>query len=355
VLAFALIGFLVSLPFTGLAPLWDSGVPTTPVLLLAAAGAVGLINAVIGDGKAEGSQNRVLRASALALSLAILPLAAIAAISMGTRIEQYGFTPDRIWGLLAVVVASFYGVAYLLAVMRNAKALLDWDDDIRPANVRIAVGLCGVVLFLALPILDFGAVSARDQLARLKSGATKAAEFDWQAMAFQFGPKGRAELRRLAKTGTAEQKDSARLALAAKDHWQIAEEIPSDTIRVDRTNFSFQPAAKRLDEDSMFELVAAGKCRLPCRVVWLDEQRILVVGKPYKNSHLEAQMYHRNARAGQADQPSWTAIADQSFEVAPNGQDSRPDLTPQSVIEVRTVERQQVFVDGRPVGGLIAK
>ena len=40
VLAFALVGFLVSLPFTGLAPLWDSGVPTTPVLLFAAAGAV---------------------------------------------------------------------------------------------------------------------------------------------------------------------------------------------------------------------------------------------------------------------------------------------------------------------------
>ncbi|MFM2409406.1 MAG: hypothetical protein RL481_234, partial [Pseudomonadota bacterium] len=42
VLAFSLIGFLVSLPFTGLTPLWDSDVPTTPIFLLAAAGAAGL-------------------------------------------------------------------------------------------------------------------------------------------------------------------------------------------------------------------------------------------------------------------------------------------------------------------------
>ena len=83
VLAFALVGFLVSLPFTGLAPLWDSGVPTTPVLLFAAAGAVGLINAVIGDGKADGSSNRILRGSALLLSLSILPLAVISARHVG--------------------------------------------------------------------------------------------------------------------------------------------------------------------------------------------------------------------------------------------------------------------------------
>jgi hypothetical protein len=345
----------LSLPFTGLAPLWDSGVPTTPVLLVAAAGAAGLINAVIGDGKAEGAKNQVLRWSALLLSLCILPLAVIAAISMGVRIQQYGLTPDRIWGLLAVVVASVYGVAYLVAAVRSAKALLDWDDHIRPANVRIALGLCGVTLFLAMPILDFGAVSARDQLARLKSGLIKDGELDWRAMAFEFGPKGRATLAQLVQSGSADQKSSAKLALAATDEWQIAQEIPGPAYKVNAANFSFQPADKVLGEDSMYELVAGGQCAQPCRIVWTGNDTFILVGQTYENGFIETAAYMRNPESG-TDQPKWRRaieVQQASGDGADNGKTKRPGITPQSRIEIRTVERRQVYVDGRPVGSYL--
>ena len=329
--------------------------PTTPVLLAFAAGAAGLVNAVIGDGKAEGATNRVLRWSALLLSLCILPLAVIAAISMGVRIEQYGFTPDRIWGLLAVVVASVYGVAYLAAALRSAKALLDWDDHIRPANVRIALGLCAVALFLALPILDFGAVSARDQLARLKSGLIKDGELDWRAMAFEFGPKGRAALARLAKTGSADQKSSAKMALAATAQWQIAEEIPGPSIKLNADNFSFQPADRRLDEDSMYELVAGGQCTQPCRIVWTGNDSFVLVGQTYENGFIETAAYVANPEPN-VDQPKWrraVEIQKASGDGADNGKTKRPGITSQSRVEIRTVERSQVFVDGKPVGGYL--
>jgi hypothetical protein len=354
VLAFALIGFLVSLPFTGLAPLWDSGVPTTPVLLLAAVGAVGLINAVIGDGKAEGSQNHVLRASALALSLAILPLAVIAAISMGARIEQYGFTPDRIWGLLAVVVASVYGVAYLVAAARNAKALLDWDDDIRPANVRIAMGLCAAALFLALPILDFGAVSARDQLARLKSGATKAAEFDWQAMAFDFGPKGRAELAALAKSGTEFQRTSAKVALASDNRWDVENQVKIEQADGINANFTFQPANQTLDIEARRTLIRDGQCRQPCRIIWLNNSRIVVVGGEYQDGALNATIYglapDQNAETGGPGKFRWQRENRYARE------ENRPTAMPaQPTIEVRDVTMSRVYVDGKPVGEVFSK
>ncbi len=352
VLAFALAGFLLSLPFTGLSPLWASGVPTTPVLLLAAAGAAGLTNAVIGDGKTEGSHNRVLRWSALLLSCCILPLAVIAAISMGVRIEQYGFTPDRIWGLLAVVVASVYGVAYLAAALQAARvrALLDWDDHIRPANVRIALGVCTLALLLAMPILDFGAVSARDQLARLKSGVIEAGEFDWRAMAFDFGPKGREQLARLAKTGSADQRNSAKLALAAKDYWQIADEISGPAIMLNAANFSFQPANRRLDEDSMYELVAGGECQQPCRILWTADDRFIVVGQRYANSTIETAPYVRNPLA-KAEQSKWQRSDAIAADPGPNRDRPKQQvISPQSRVEIRTVERQQVFVDGNPVG-----
>lgn len=369
VLAFALVGFLLSLPFTGLKPLWDSNVPTTPVLLLAAAGAVGLINAVIGDGKAEGSHNRVLRWSALLLSVCILPLAVIAAISMAARIQQYGFTPDRIWGLIAVIVACVYGVAYLVSAAQGAraKAPLDWDDHIRPANIRIALGVCALALFLALPILDFGALSARDQLARLKSGKIKEAEFDWQAMAFDFGPKGRAMLTTLSKAGSEFQRKSATAALAAENRWNIDEALAAGSFEKYAQNFSYQPANRILDEAGQRALLADRQCERPCKIIWLGENRLVVVSSNYDDGPLASAAYRRltqaeadammaeDAKKGRAGVVLKANVWEQNNRGMAIEREDVKALTPQSKVEIRTVERQQVFVDDVPVGELFAQ
>jgi hypothetical protein len=369
VLAFALVGFLVSLPFTGLAPLWDSGVPTTPVLLAVAAGAVGLINAVIGDGKSDRSSNRVLRWSALLLSLSILPLAVISALSMGVRIGQYGWTPDRIWGLIAVIVACVYGVAYLVSVARalRAKAPLDWDDHLRPANVKIALGICGLALFLAMPILDFGAMSARDQVARLKSGKTKEAEFDWKAMAFDFGPKGRAALTALSKSGSEFQRKSAIAALAAESRWNIDEAVKAGSFEKYAQNFSYQPADRVLDLDGQRVLLANRQCDKPCKIVWLDENRLVVVSSNYDDGPLVSAVYTRMTQAevdaiiaddtkkGVAGETPKANVWQQNNRGMAVEREDVKALTPRSKVEIRTVERQQVFVNDIPVGELFAK
>ncbi len=202
VLAAALLLFLASLPFTGLGGLWAADVPTTPLLLLAGAGAVLLANAVIGTGVEERSRNPVLHWSALALVAAVLPLALLAAVSMGLRIGQYRWTPERIWGAIAVGVAIAYGLAGWWSIWRG-RAHAHFDDRLRPMQTSLAIGLTGLALFLALPILDFGAISARSQLARLEAGKVEPAEFDWAAMAFDFGPAGRERLSRLASSGPA--------------------------------------------------------------------------------------------------------------------------------------------------------
>lgn len=371
VLAFALVGFLLSLPFTGLAPLWDSGVPTTPILLFAAAGAVGLINAVIGDGASDGSRSRVLRWSALLLALCILPLALIAAISMGTRIEQHGFTPDRIWGLLAVAVATVYGTAYFAVVLRSAvsKKLGEWDDHVRPVNIRMALGVCALALFLALPVLDFGAVSARDQLARLKAGAIKAGEFDWQAMAFDFGPKGREALARLEKTGGDEQRKSAIAALAAKNRWDVEQQVIAEKADALNLNFSFDPAGRVLDDEGKRQLIREGACHMPCKIIWLGENRMAVVGRQSMKENIQSAIYSRKTQE-EAD-----AIFEQKKADGHGHQESRtevmvwqreygdpvPDnevvgpIKADTRIEIRPVEMQRVYVDGAPVGDAFTK
>ena len=86
----------------------------------------------------------------------------------------------------------------------------------------MALGLCGLALFLALPILDFGAISARSQLARLENNSVKADEFDWAAMAFDFGPSGRARLGQVAKSRAADQRKLAAAALKENNRFTIA-------------------------------------------------------------------------------------------------------------------------------------
>lgn len=357
VLALALTGFLFSLPFTGLAPLWDSGVPTSPVLLVAAAGAVGVINAVIGDGKADGSQNAVLRWSAVLLSCSIAPLAVIAAISMTARVQQYGYTPDRIWGLLAVLVAAVYGVAYLAAVMRAAlrRAVLDWDGYVRPANVQIALGVCGLALFLALPILDFGAMSARDQLKRLKASPSESQKFDWQAMAFDFGPKGRAILADLAKNGTPDQQKAAKAALLSENRWDIDQQVEIEQNKSLVGNFTYQPATRKLDAAGRRALLMDGQCQQPCRIMWLSDTRIVVVGSSYKAAPTEATIYvlekDRDARGAAEANIVWQREAMGTWQET----NKAPKVTPQSNVELRPVEMHQAFIDGVPLGNPFKK
>ena len=220
-LAVALILFLASIPFTGLEKFWKSGVPATPLLLLAGAGAILLANTVFAEDAQSRSRSPVLRWSSLLLVAVVLPLAGIAALSIGIRINQYGWTPERIWGVVAVIIAIAYGFAGWYAILRGR---LEFDALLRPLQTRLAVGLCCLALLLALPFIDFGAISARSQLTRLQSGKVSATKFDWSAMAFNFGPAGRSELQRIAQAGSAETRSMAVTALKAKSRFEASEE-----------------------------------------------------------------------------------------------------------------------------------
>ena len=220
-LAAALILFLSSIPFTGLEKFWKSGVPATPLLLLAGAGAILLANTVFAEDVESRSSSPVLRWSSLLLVAVVMPLAGIAAFSIGIRINQYGWTPERIWGVVAVIIAIEYGLAGWYAILRGR---LEFDSLLRPLQTRLAVGLCCLALLLALPLIDFGAISARSQLMRLQGGKVSAAKFDWSAMAFKFGPAGRSELQRIATTGSAETRSMAATALKAKNRFEASEE-----------------------------------------------------------------------------------------------------------------------------------
>ena len=347
VLAVSLVGFLASIPFTGLGKFWNSWVPATPMLLTAGAGATLLTNAVIGDGRDERSSNSLLRWSALALVAVVLPLALLAAFSMQIRIGQYGWTPERIWGVVAVAVALAYGVAGWWAIWRGRT---DFDDPLRPMQVKMAIGLCVLALLLALPILDFGAISARSQLARLESGKVTAAKFDWKAMAFDFGPAGRNRLKQIAASGPADQRELAKSALTAKESYLIEEETADRTL--DRRVRLLSPDIKLTPALRKYLTGWQGCGTDVCVLTRIDERRLLLVktegqgeARRLDTAVIDTEKLEERAKKD----PSASVYA---FDAGSG--DETPTVTgvdlSRATVEIRTVERRQAYVDGKPVG-----
>ena len=352
VLAVALIGFIASVPFTGLDELWESVIPATPLMLVAAAGAILLANAVIGDGEEDKPANRVLRYAAPALVLTVLPLAIIAAISLAQRIGQHGWTPERIWGVVAVGVAIMYGLAGWWSVVKGRAS---FDNLLRPLQTRMALTLCAVALFLALPILDFGSISARSQLARLESGSVKADEFDWAAMAFDFGPSGRARLEQVAKGGPADQRKFAAAALKEDNRYTVASATEA---RREGRQIAGRLRLATPDIVMTDELrEAIGKeysCRGKddrCVLMRIGSERYLLVWTYGTKKRVSVSTFDLADTKTSADRARLEIEAAANGDVV--GTEAKVlegvDLD-KARIEVREVKRRQLLVDGKPAG-----
>jgi len=331
---------VLSLAGTGLAKLWASGFSTAALMLAAAAFAVLLANAVIGNGTDDRATNPLLRWAAPVLAVAVLPLAVIAYYSMQLRIGQYGWTPERIWGLIATLIALAYGAIGLWSVVKGRR---DFDDVLRPLQQKLAIGVALLALFLALPILDFGAISTRDQLARLTSGATKVEKFDWAALAYDFGPSGRAALKKLTKSPQKERADAAKAALAAKNRWDLTGPQGPVLLKPLAERLRVIPAERALPAEALERIAGTYMCSRAkaCVAVWLADDRIGVIGQnePGEATNFDFVSLNKDGRWVQGD----------------IGRDTRPtrpevDLS-KATVTVETVEQRRILVNGVPESG----
>lgn len=350
VLAAGLLLFVLALPFTGLEPLWEKTRSTTPILLLCIVGAVVLIAAVAGNDGEEEARAPVLRWSGMALIAVMLPLALVAAASTATRIGQHGITPDRLWAIVFVAIATAFALGYLHALVRGR---LLWPDRLRRANVRLAAGVCLLALFLALPIVSFGAISARDQVARLQQGRVPPDRFDWAALRFDFGPAGVAALRRLAREGPAPVRVRAAEALRAGSRWALAgpevapPAVPEPPVP---PRLEVTPAGAAVPRPLYQRIMEARTCAGgTCRLALVDARSAVLLSLPCPTCDPEATLYEAGADG------QWFPLGSSAGRPAPPpppGADPghRQGVLPQGRVEVRTVAKRQVFVDGRPIG-----
>ena len=364
VLAVGLVIFLLSLPFTGLQPLWDSTKATTPILMVCATGAFILANVVIGNGVEDRFDNKILQRAAWVLALCILPLAIIAAISMGLRIQQYGWTPSRIWGMLVVVVALAYGLSYYWAIF---KGRAHWEALARQWNLRGAIALVAIAVFLSLPIVDFGSISAKDQLARLKSGKTPVGKFDWAAMAYDFGPKGREVVKGLTRDSNTEIASAAQKTLKANNRWDVAgtyynTDMDTDSVPLDKR---LTLAGNRIAQADRAEIMSVmrenGACRYgPCIARKLNETTWLVSGKKYEKGDSGStlflrQQYGESSHEESGNQVFWeekpVLIVGFDGEIPTSQPVTKTDI--ESDVEWKPAPRHQLYVNGKPTNHYI--
>jgi len=228
-------GFLASLPFTGLEPLWKTRAATA-LLLTAAAHLIVLINAAYQDG--EDAPHLVLKWAARIAGLLLIPISLLAAHGLSLRIGQHGLTPERVFAAAFVLIAIGYAVGYTIAAVRPGA----WMKGLEKTNVVQAFVALALILALFTPLADPARLSVNDQVSRLERGKVKPEAFDFQFLRFSSGRYGKAALERL-KTSKVE-------GVAARAKAAAAMKIKTAPVieKIDLSKLTVYPVGRALPE-----------------------------------------------------------------------------------------------------------
>lgn len=187
-------GFLASLPFTGLEPLWATR-SAAGMLLSSAAAFVVLINAAYQDGAEQPP--RVIALSARIAGVLLVPLTLLAAFALFLRVADHGWTSDRIIAAACLLVAACYAGGYAAAALRRG-----WLRTLSGVNIAAAFVVLAVLLVLLSPLGDPGRISVNSQMARLAAGQVTLQQFDVAYLYHHGARYGRDALASLERSAT---------------------------------------------------------------------------------------------------------------------------------------------------------
>jgi len=185
-LALIALMFIVSLPFTGLEPLWKTRWSAFSLLLVVVLMAL-FTNAVYQDGERDWPYPIWLRRVVEAALLTLPVYAALALYALGVRIQQYGWTTTRIWGGLAALLTLGYALGYAASTLRSRGR---WLQPLAGVNKVLSWAVIGVVVLANSPLIDVFRITVNSQIQRLRNSVDVPDKSDLMYLRFQAGRLG---------------------------------------------------------------------------------------------------------------------------------------------------------------------
>lgn len=161
--------FILTLPFTGLEAISQrvsaAGLMSTLTLLLL------LLMAIVREPQKEalpypGALRYLIKCSLIVAPIYML----IAGWSLWVRIQQYGWTPERLYGVLVVVVLLVWSFGYLASILRRGRNPLELQ---RPVILGVSLLALGLLVLLSSPVIDAWRISVNSHMGLYHSGKIK--------------------------------------------------------------------------------------------------------------------------------------------------------------------------------------
>ncbi|MDR6093538.1 DUF4153 domain-containing protein [Stenotrophomonas sp. SORGH_AS_0321] len=229
-LSFITVIFTLSLPFTGLQPLWETRSAASLLLVLALL-LVTFTNAVYQHDNDQPPYPRWLRRLVEASLLALPVLSALALYAVWLRIGQYGWTLERFWALLIAVLVTGYTLGYARAPFSRGR----WLQPLETTNRLMCWVVLGAALLASSPLLDPVRITVASQQARLLANPDGITTADAMLLRFDLGRRGVAALREMQRnarfSADARAASVAAQALARTAYWGGGESAIDDGIR----------------------------------------------------------------------------------------------------------------------------
>ncbi|MBJ9249808.1 DUF4153 domain-containing protein [Citrobacter freundii] len=186
--------FILTLPFTGLEAISQrvsaAGLMSTLTLLLL------LLMAIVREPQKEalpypGALRYLIKCSLIVAPIYML----IAGWSLWVRIQQYGWTPERLYGVLVVVVLLVWSFGYLASILRRGHNPLELQG---PVILGVSLLALGLLVLLSSPVIDAWRISVNSHMGLYHSGKIKPDQVSLY-MLDHSGKPGRAALEALQK------------------------------------------------------------------------------------------------------------------------------------------------------------
>jgi len=185
--------FLIALVFTGLSPLWETGIGSVLILVMQGL-LLFLLNVVYQDDPNTRPYPLVIHRFIYS-GIAILPIySGIVFYGLYLRLEQYGWTPSRGWAFLIWFLFALFSFGYLWGIVKQRD---NWLRHLSWVNVRAGLLVLVLALLVNSPILDFRKIAVASQLNRLANGTTAIEDFDIRFFRYQLAKPGYDALQKL--------------------------------------------------------------------------------------------------------------------------------------------------------------